>query len=141
MVNVTAIVAALVGSLAGGVGHYLLARRSSRQTRRAMMTGLVAEVAVLRHLLDLQFGKAGTADGPIAIFPLTYHGELAAVYDALSAHLGSLDEQDAERIVRFHTLCKTIIGMADTTGAPPVAPALIAETLTLGEAIVADHRG
>ena len=50
-------------------------------------------------------------------------------------------EQDAERIVRFHTLCKTIIGMADTTGAPPVAPALIAETLTLGEAIVADHRG
>jgi hypothetical protein len=31
--------------------------------------------------------------------------------------------------------------MADTTGAPPVAPALIAETLTLGEAIVADHRG
>ena len=29
MVNVTAIVAALVGSLAGGVGHYLLKPKSS----------------------------------------------------------------------------------------------------------------
>lgn len=141
MVNMTAIFAALVGSLAGGVGHYLLARRSSRQTRRAMLVGLVAEVDVLRHLLDLQFRTPDAAHGGITIFPIAYHGELAAVYNALSALLGSLDEHDAQRVVRFHTLCKTIIGVAEKQGAAAVAPALVAEVLTLGEAIVADHRG
>lgn len=139
MADLTAIAAALVGSLAGGVGHYLLARRSALTNRRAMLTGLVAEVAVLHRLLRLQFDTPSEARGGITIFPLTYHGELAAVYDALSAKLGMLAPQDAERIVRFHTLYKTIVGIAEKQGPAAIAPPLIEEALMLGDRIAADH--
>ncbi|PZO81713.1 MAG: hypothetical protein DI629_04035 [Mesorhizobium amorphae] len=141
MSDLTTIVAAVVGSLAGGLGHFLLARRSSRLNRRAMLTGLVAEIEVLHRLLRLQFGAAPErgSRGPVTIFPITYHGKLAAVYDALSAKLGDLDDVNALHIVHFHTLYKMIVGIAEKQGAQALDPGLIAEALDLGETIVRNN--
>lgn len=135
--NATAIVAAIVGSIAGGIGHYLLARGTSRANRSAMLRGLTAEIDVLHRLLRMQFGRPSTAEAASGdIFPIAYHGEIASVYDALSARMGDLDPEDTDRIVRFHMLYKTIVGVAEKRGPAAVDPALIRDALALGDAIV-----
>lgn len=137
----TAVYAALLGSLAGGFGHYLLARRTARVDRTAMLTALVAEVAVLRDLLRAQFDGAAGADaadpGPIAVFPIVYHGSLAAVYDGLSAKLGDLDAESADAIVRFHTLYKIVVGATEQRGTAAIDRRLVEEIVRLAERIEA----
>lgn len=137
MTNMTAIYAALLGSIAGGLAHYFLARRLARLRRGSVINAFVAEVRVLRDLLRDQFRPepapaAQSASSGRAILPLYYRGTLAAVYGGLSDRLGDLHQHQAEAIVRFHTLYKVAMAVADQRGAVGVDDALIDEILELG---------
>lgn len=119
----TPIITALIGVILGGGGKALQAWHARRQLASATLSALVAEVEgltrLVRHrnfregIIDLADGARhavetglGHEQSPFMQFAMT--GDYFVVYKASIDKIGILDPYQADRIVRFYLLAKSL---------------------------------